>query len=190
MHGLNKHYVRFATRTHGFTLIELIVTVAAIALMSIILSQIFFTTLRTNTKTEILKEVKQNGDLAQETLTRMIQNAQSLSTICDTTGVESTSISLVNPDGGTTVLGCADDNSVARLASTSASGVEYLTSSNVTLGTTCATATISFVCKGGTGVPNSITISFTLSQVGTPVSQFDTSTAEFQTTVTTRNVIR
>ncbi len=169
----------------GFTLLELIVTVAAIALMSTVLSQIFFTTLKTNKRTELLKEVKQNGDFAQESLTRMIQNAQSLSTICDSAGVESTSIAIVNPDGNTTTLTCVDDGEVARMASVSASQTEYLTSTNVTLGATCTTSTFTFVCKGGTAVPNSLTISFTLSHV-----DYDAFSAAFQTTVTTRNVIR
>lgn len=175
--------------SQGFTLLELIVTVAAIALMSVVLSQIFFTTLRTNTKTEILKEVKQNGDLAQETLARMIQNAQSLTTVCNSAGVESDSIQIVNPDGGTTTLGCVEDE-VAHIASISANGTEYLTGSNVSLGWTCAEARLTFLCKGGTGVPNSITIAFTLTQTGSSQNQVDNSSASFQTTVTTRNIIR
>jgi len=169
----------------GFTLLELIVTVAAIALMSTVLSQIFFTTLKTNSKTELIKEVKQSGDFAQESLIRMIQNAQSLTTICNSAGVESNTISIVNPDGDTTTYACVDDGTVARLASVSATQTEYLTSSNVTLGDTCATATLSFMCKGGTAVPNSLTISFTLAHVN-----YDTFSSAFQTTVTTRNVIR
>ncbi|MBP9814661.1 type II secretion system protein [Candidatus Woesebacteria bacterium] len=169
----------------GFTLLELIVSVAAIALMSTVLSQIFFTTLKTNTRTELLKEVKQNGDFAQESLTRLIQNAQSLKTICDTVGVESSSIEIINPDGNTTTLTCVDDGDVARMASVSASQTEYLTSTNVTLGANCTTSNFTFVCKGGTAVPNSLSISFTLSHVN-----YDTFSSTFQTTVTTRNVIR
>ncbi len=171
--------------SRGFTLLELIVSVAAIALMSTVLSQIFFTTLKTNKRTELLKEVKQNGDFAQESLTRLIQNAQSLKTICDTAGVESNSIEIVNPDGNNTTLTCVDDGAVARLASVSASQTEYLTSTNVTLGDNCTTSNLTFLCKGGTAVPNSLSISFTLTHVN-----YDTFSSGFQTTVTTRNVIR
>lgn len=176
----------------GFTLLELLISVSAIALISVVLGQTFSTTLRTNTKTEILKEVKQNGDLVQETMVRMIQNAQSLSSGCDTTGVTSQSITIVNTDGNSTTLVCMDDTSIMRIASVSGSGiVEYLTSDSVTLGgATCGASSLLFVCKGGVGIPSSVTISFILSQPGTPVDQFETSSAIFQTSVTTRNVIR
>lgn len=173
----------------GFTILELIVSVGAIALMSMVLSQVFFSTLRTNTKTELLKDVKQNGDIAQETMVRMIQNAISVTSPCDAIGTESTSIDILNPDGATTTLGCALDGTVTRLASSSASNTYYLSSSNVSLGgTTCATSTIEFVCVGGAGRQSTVTISFSLAQKGTPVDQFEKASGAFQTSVTTRSL--
>jgi prepilin-type N-terminal cleavage/methylation domain-containing protein len=173
----------------GFTLIELIVTVAAIAIISTVLSQIFFTTLRTNAKTEILKEVKQNGDLVQESMVRMIQNAQGLVSSCDAVGVESASLELINQDGNTTTLTCIEDEDGTRIASVSAASTDFLTSAAVTLGgVSCDDSTLTFVCKGGVGVRSSVTISFSLAQKGTSPNQFDTASSNFQTSATTRNV--
>ena len=58
----------------GFTLMEILVAVSALAVMGVLLTQVFVTTIRTNTKNEISKEVKQNGDLAVSIMTRMILN--------------------------------------------------------------------------------------------------------------------
>jgi len=53
---------------------EILVAVSALAVMGVLLTQVFVTTIRTNTKNEISKEVKQNGDLAVSIMTRMILN--------------------------------------------------------------------------------------------------------------------
>ena len=165
----------------GFTLLEMLVSVAIIAMVSVVLSQVFISTIRTNAKTEILKEVKQNGDLAIESISRMVQNAKSIS--CPT----ATSLLIVNPDGGSTTIGCALDATTTRLASTSATTV-YLSSKSVTLGgTDCASSTLQFTCTATTGLPSHVAVSFRLAQIGTPVDQFERASESFQTSVTMRN---
>lgn len=168
-------------RQNGFTLLETLVSVAIIALVSVVLSQVFISTMRTNTKTEILKEVKQSGDLAIESITRMVQNAQSVT--CPT----AKSLAVVNPDGNTTTVSCQDVSSVARLASSSATTTVYLSSQNVTLGPVCASSSLQFVCTSVSGLPSLVTVSFQMAQIGTPVDQFETASETFQTSVTMRN---
>lgn len=176
-------------RQRGFTILELVVSIGAIALMSMVLSQVFFSTLRTNTKTELLKDVKQNGDIAQETMVRMIQNSIDVTSLCDAAGTTSTSVDIVNPDGATTTLGCALDGTVTRIASSSGSATDHLTSSNVTLGgTTCAASTLQFLCVGGAGNQRTVTVTFSLAQKDTPVAQFEKASGSFQTSVTTRSL--
>src|SRR3989338_6302737 len=134
----------------GFTLLEMVVSLAIVAVVSVVLSQVFIATLRTNTKTEILKDTKQTGEIALETMVRLIQNAKSVTTTCDYAGTTSQSIVLINTDDGQTTLACVLDGTTTRLASTSAEGVQYLTTPNVTMGgTSCATSTLEFMCKGG-----------------------------------------
>lgn len=170
-------------RVHcGFTLLETLVSVAIIAVVSAVLSQVFISTLRTNTKTEILKEVKQNGDLALETITRMIQNAQSITCVTDQ------SLALVNPDGDTTTLGCSAAGSTLRLASVSASTTAYITSESVTLGNSvCSASTLQFTCQESVGVSTGVTVFFELTKSGSYGNQFETASESFQTSAVMRS---
>jgi len=172
----------------GFTLLELVVSVAIVAVVSAVLSQVFLITLRTNAKTEISKDMKQNGDLALESMVRMIQKAQRITSECLSTGTVSQSLTIINDDSAETTYECVLDGSVTKLASTSAEGTEYLTSSNVTIGgTQCTDSSLSFTCAGGAGVPASVTIAFQLSQSGMSDAAFEQTSESFQTTATVRN---
>lgn len=180
--------VRLPDKQDGFTLLEMVVSIAIVAVVAVVLSQIFLVTLRTNAKTEISKDMKQNGELALESMVRLIQRAVRVTSTCDSTGTSSQSLTIINADGGETTFGCAVDGNSVRLASSSASGTKYLTSNNVTLGgTTCPTSTLSFVCFGSSGLPASVTISFELSQSGMSTQSFEQSSESFQTTATMRN---
>lgn len=178
-------------RQSGFTLLEMVVSIAIVGLLSTVLSQVFVTTLRTNTKTELLKDAKQNGELAMETMVRLIQNAKSVTSLCEEAGSVSQSIILQNADEGETTLECVLDGTSTRLASTSATGTEYLTSASVTMGgTTCLGSSLSFTCKGGPGVSSSITISFDLAQAGVAGSAFEQTSESFQTGAVMRNIAK
>lgn len=181
--------MKHASSQSGFTLLEMVVSIAIVAMVSVVLSQVFISTLRTNTKSEILKDMKQTGEIALETMVRLIQNAKSVTTACDYAGSTSQSLTLINADDGQTTLECIYDGSITRLASTSAQGVEYLTTPNVTMGgTSCATSTLSFVCKGGAGVSSSVSISFSLAQSGVAAGVFEQSSEAFQTSAGMRNI--
>lgn len=171
--------------TSGFTLLELMVSVAVIALMSVVLSQIFISTLRTNTKTELLKEVKQNGDFALESIARMVQNAYGATCISDK------ELSILNADGNTTTIECVLDGTTLRLASSSGSLTEYLTSHSVTLGdATCATSTLAFGCEEAVGQRTMVTVSFTLSRVGNAGNVFEEAEEQFQTSAVVRSSVQ
>lgn len=173
----------------GFSLLEMVVSLAVVAIVSTVLSQVFISTIRTNTKTELLKEVKQNGDLALETITRMIQNATSISSACVDTGEVSQALTIIQQDGGQTTLECALIDGVTRLASTSAAKTEYLTSPSVTMGgSSCDLSSLQFVCKGGIGVPTSVTVAFRLAQSGLGIDLFERASEVFQTSVSMRNI--
>lgn len=170
----------------GFTLLELLVSVTILAVIGTLVAQAFFTVFRSNTKTEILKDVKQSGEQTLLTMTRIIQNAQEVS-VCPGGGTPLNSLAMVNPDGGTTTFGCVLDGTVTRIASISATN-EFLTDSHVTIGgSTCAASSLVFECTTQSGEPSKITISFSLAQVGTPVDQFETAREDFQGSVIIRN---
>lgn len=174
----------------GFTLLEMVVSLGIIAVVSVLLSQVFITSLRSSTKTEIRKDVKQNGDHALESMVRMIQNAQEVSSACSSTGTASSTAVVIGHDGGETTLGCSFDGTSTRIASTSASGTSYLTTNDVSLGgSSCTGSSLIFTCAGGAGIPTSITIAFDLAQSGVPAQAFEQSSESFQTTTTMRNVV-
>ena len=77
---------------HGFTLIELIVTITIMSMIGILIAQVFFTTSRTNTKTELVKEAKQNGEYALGFIERMIRNSRYVTSAC--AGSADTSITI------------------------------------------------------------------------------------------------
>ena len=167
---------------NGFSLLEMLIAVAIVALVSVVFSQVFITTLRTNTQTEIVKEVKQSGDVSMQTMVRMIQNAKTV------TCPSSQSLSLVNPDGNTTVFRCNAAGTTMRLASVSGSLTEYLTSDSVTLGgAVCTGSSIQFTCTVTPGLPTTVVISFSLAQSGVSGQQFEKANESFEQTAIMRN---
>lgn len=178
----------------GFTLLELLIAISIVATVSLLIAQTFFTTTHINTKTELLKDVKQNGDFAMDIMTRMVRSSLAVTSTCETTGTALTSLTIKNSDGDSTTFGCLydDTNKVTRIASTSAltGTTQYLTNANVTLGgVSCedATNTLRFTCTASANEPDKIVISFLVAQKGTAPSQFEQASIPFQTIVSSRN---
>jgi len=182
----------------GFTLLELLVVAVILGLLSVVIAQIFFTTIRTNNKTEITRGVKESGDRALDIMTRLVQNAKLIdipSASCPeypALGSPLSSISLTNFDGGETTLLCKEDDGIAQIASVSASALQtvYLTNTDVSLSdgstNTCAN-TLSFTCSSQGDIPSFITIAFSIRQSNSAAALIDSASGMFQTTVTLRN---
>ena len=169
----------------GFTLLEIIVSIGIMGIISVVIVQVFTTVLRFNTKLEITNGAKQNGDLALEIMTRMIQGAQSISSPCAASpGTTSPDVTFVGTDGGTTTFGCGLTGSAMRIASNSAS---YLTGSDVTIANTSGICTLQFICTSTPRGQSSIQIAFRLAQVGTTGSLYEIASIAFQTSVNVRN---
>lgn len=169
----------------GFTLIEILISVGIIAIVGAVISQSFFSIVRSNVKNELVQSVKQNGDVALDIMTRMIRNAHSVTSTCDTTGTTSSSITILNPNGNTSRFECFLDGTVARIASVSATKTEFLTNRNVSLGQDCVSA-LTFVCTMQANQKAQVQITFSLGQVGTPVNQYEQTSATFQATTAIR----
>lgn len=175
-------------KQRGFTLLETLISIGIIAIVGLLIAQAFFSTTRTNTKTEKLKDVKQNGEYAMDIMNRIVRNSLEVATVCAPTGTESDTLQVTNADGNTVTLGCLFDGGVTRIASSGAAGTFYLTSNNVTLGgISCDTSTLSFFCTSSPDEATSVTISYTISQKGTPTDSFEQASISFQSTVSPRN---
>jgi len=171
----------------GFTLIEMLVSAGIMALLSIIITQIFVATTRNSTKTEVLTDLRQNGNYALGTLERMIRSAKNVSSTCD--GTASNAITITNQDNLMTTFSCVMDVdlSIPRIASVSTEfGTEYITNKNYVLGTDCSSITPPFTCTSGTNYP-SVAISFQLQQKSASASQYEKAVETFTTRVTLRN---
>lgn len=75
----------------GFTLVEIMVVMAIVAIVGVILVMIFANTLRGSSKAQILSVIKQNGQVALDTLDKTIRGADNV--ICPTITPPATSAS-------------------------------------------------------------------------------------------------
>ncbi len=172
---------------HGFTLIEIIVSLGILAILGLVLTQSFVTSVRTTSKGEITQEVMQNGNLVVETVSRMILNATNVESLCTVAGVNSSSLVLTNNDTSQSTISCVSNSGVFRIASTTTGVVSYLTSDALTLsGATCDVALV-FTCQVIGDANKKINMSFSLSQKNANVGAFDAASSPFELTITTRN---
>ena len=159
----------------GFTLVEIVVSVAILAIVATLLAQVLFSTTHVNKKTELVASIKQNGDFALDVIARMVRSASSIQTTCDV-GV-ATSVQIIGADGNVTTIMCDS----GRIASVSAHPA-YLTSDTVL----CSALT--FSCPPADGsVQKDLTVSFTLGQVGVTETAYESGNGTFGTTISLRN---
>lgn len=156
---------------HGFTLIEMLVSVAILGTVGLISTQIFFTTLRGAGKADIIREVKQNGDYALTAMERMIRNSVGVSSLCN--GTAQSSLTIKNLDSKATTFSLAG----GQIASNS--GI-FLTNNKVSV------SGLSFTCMSTLGKPDVVNISFTVVQANAGAGAEEVSGMDFQTTVSLR----
>jgi prepilin-type N-terminal cleavage/methylation domain-containing protein len=176
--------------THnGFTLIEMLVSIGIVGLLSIVIVQAFFSTTQANTKVEITKDVKQNGDFAIGVIERALHGAQGVQ------ACSSSVLSLNNTDGSITTFSAVADgaNGVTRVTKNL---TEYLTGTGVTVATAAnscagvaAAGNFQFTCayQSGDQTQFAVTIKFCLTQKGLPGTSYEKASQYFSTTVNNRN---
>ncbi len=178
-------------KSRGFTLVEILVVVGILGIIAVVASNVFFTTLRSSGKTKVLTKVKQNGDYALSVMERLIKDSQEVITNTDNKICEQgmNYLKFKRTDGGMVEFACLEEGTAnGRIASNSA----RLTSSEVKVDTcvfdcSCPAAFPNCTSQGTKFYPKTVTIKFTLSQVGATVRPEEQATINFQTTVSTRN---
>lgn len=168
----------------GFTLMEMLIATSIVAMLSVVVVQLFLTTIRSNTKTELLKETKQSGNFVLSVIERMLRNAISITSVCD--GTPQNSVTIVNPNRESTTFSCVESGGIVYIAS----NTDRMTSSNVSLGSSCDSLSPKiFTCDvSSLGLPSAVTISFQLKQKTSSGDTFETSASTFQTRVNLRNI--
>lgn len=178
----------------GFTLIEIIIALVIVSTLATVASTSLFTLLRGASKTEILKEVKQNGDYALSVMDVKVRNARQILPTYPCDGTPQPGVEIQNPDLSTTRFSCAVDGSLQRLQEQDSSPVQsnYLTSSQVTIprqSSTCEAANVAFRCSTSAvdGKSKTVTIIYNLMQGATNVPITEQATQKFTVQISVRN---
>lgn len=168
----------------GFSFIELLVVIVLMGIVGIIISQIFILNVRSQGKSETLKEVKQSGDFALSVMESMIRNAADIrQTSCN---INTQTLSIVNQDGYETQFDCSDGVQIASISAYEQpdSNVSVpLTSNRVTLNT----CIFRVVCPTPPLSPKYVFLYYTLSQAVQDVAIEQQAQVEYQTTISLRN---
>lgn len=179
-------------KNRGFTLIEMLVAVVITAVLMTVAGSSFFSMLRGATKTELIKEVKQNGDYAISIMDIKIRNARDVTSSCTLVGVTGNTLTITNPDNSQSTFACVTNSGVRRIQETitpvaGAPIANYITNSSVTIANNCNTPNLSFTCKiGSDGKSKSVNILFSLLQPGV-VTAVDQYTQNFNAQISLRN---
>jgi len=174
----------------GFTLIEILISIGILATVGTLVAQVLYTTTHVNTKSNLIQDLKQNGEYALGVMERSIRGATDIVNYCDISATSTTSAVIVDANDHAIQYTCVSDGTAARVASVSSSGTQYLTGGNVTLsasgGSACGDSTLVFTCPNKSGISVPITINFTLTQLGATTSAYTSAQDSFQTTVSLR----
>jgi Tfp pilus assembly protein PilW len=164
---------RHTTKTQptGFTLIELLITTTLTVMLMLTITTLFMTFLLSNSKTNIRKEIKEEGLHALNQMEFLIRNARSYDTNYTSCGSHP-NIKIIGVDGGETRL----IETGGQIASNSA----ILTSQAVTL------SNLNFECSGDAG-NRQIKIKFSLTKLAPTLGASENITEDFESTVNMRN---
>jgi len=167
----------------GFSLVELLVAIVIIGFLVIVLSRSLISTLRSNMKAEVVKEVKENGDYVMEYIGRIIRNAKSVTidgNVCR---------SGVNFGGFNTILATDLDDNPTTI---SCSAGQITVRSNVIISDSTLTSetvtanNCAFSCTTNAGSPTVVEVSLNLRQRNAG-DQFEEAQQDFSSTFVLRN---
>lgn len=159
---------------YGFTLIELLVVVAVFMILAVLVTNSLFSILKSNTKANIMKEIRQSGAYALDIMDKTISGGVIDNNDCNG---YSSSLKVKNPVSGATVTFECKGNPAYI-----ASGSARLTSELVAV-ENCSGA---FRCEK-IDSNKKVTINFTLRQRGSSTKPEETARQTFTKTIFLRN---
>lgn len=138
-------------KSSGTTLFELLIVLTVFVIVVAIANQVFFSTLKGSSKSEVTSFVKQEANYAASVIERALHSASSVVS-CD-----GTSVTYLDADGRQTSFSCENVGDAGYVASGSA----RLTSDKV------AVASCSFSCSSDSGVTTAVILDMFFRQAAT-----------------------
>ena len=171
---------------NGFTLIEMLVSISLLALIASIGTVLLTVTLKNASKARISQLVKQEGDYAMQSMERWIRNSSPIINNCQP---NMTILQFTNFDGQPMAfefVGIGESNSYIASYSAQLTQINRLTSESVELD---GGQSNYFSCIVGQedNTPALVTISFSLKQANSSLSQEESITIPFHHTISLRN---
>lgn len=176
----------------GFTLLELLVSMAVFSIIGTIATISLSLLFRGAVKTDFVKDIKQNGDYALTLMEVNIRNQTILDANC--TGTPATSLTITGTGIGSadTIYSCVHDvtSNKNRLMAQTGVTTNFLTNTTVTvppLPSDCDLTNVSFTCTVGTGGNKIVDIYLKLQQANLNVSEAEKTSQVFTTRINLRN---
>ena len=166
----------------GYSLIELLVVITLIAILGTLTAEAFILGLRAQSKSEILKEVKQNADYIGQVIENMVRNSIDIG-VSECNNLNSQKLTIRSSDGRFTTFDC----SASVMASISGQFPEptiyYTLSNNRVQVESC---NFRVVCPTPPVNPKYLFINFKLKQSGSNLPVEQQASIEYQNTVSLR----
>lgn len=157
----------------GFSLIELIVVIGLLSLLMLAISSTMLMSIVSSNRIRTVSTVKNAGNYALGQLQTMIRSAKTVTT-CDST---TSTITVVNSDGGSTSFASIDVGTYTRIASNSA----YLTPENIDV------TLFDLTCEPTDTDPTLVKISFDLKDKLVTRRTIENPLLHFETSINLRN---
>ena len=164
----------------GYSFLELLIVIALVGTIGVVTSQVFIMGLRSQAKSEILKEVKQNGDYASAAMDTMIRNAIDIDNVsCNAPPTQQ--LSITTKDGALVTYDCSNPQIASRSGDPM---VQLMLTSNKVAVSDC---NFRVVCPTPPTSPKYVFFNFTISQAGADLAKEQQATLQFQSTISLRN---
>lgn len=145
---INKDWPVSPVNNKGFSLIEMLVVLAVFSILTVVMTQVLFVTVRGAKKSDATVRVRQNVENSLSAIERQLHNAVDVP-VCP--NPDPSTLTLEDINGQNTTFSCVNIGNNGYIASNSS----RLTSPDTTV-TAC-----NINCTGGSGSPKSVTFNVT-----------------------------